>query len=73
LLLGYEVGAEQNQGDPGDMFRALAPTLPDPGADRQAELSGNEGLEGDSHDNRDDGQVTKADAESDGQLIEADA
>ena len=34
--LGDEVGAEQYQGDSRDLRRALAPSFPDPGADREA-------------------------------------
>jgi hypothetical protein len=49
------------------------PAFADPGTDGQAELCGQEGLEGDSHDDRGDGQVGEADGESDGQFVQADA
>jgi hypothetical protein len=36
--LGDEVDTEQAQGDSGDLSRAFAPPLADPGAEGQAEL-----------------------------------
>jgi hypothetical protein len=52
---------------------ARAPALADLGADRQAQLRREESLQGDSYDHRGDAHAREADAESDGQLVQADA
>jgi hypothetical protein len=72
-LLADEVAAEQDQGDSGDLLGPLAPALADLGTDGQAELSRQEGLQSDGHNDGGDGQVSQADSESDGQLVQADA
>jgi hypothetical protein len=52
---------------------ALAPALTDLGPERQAELRGHEGLGGDGRDHNRNRQADQADAETDGQLVQADA
>ena len=70
--MSYQVGTEQDQGNARKPFGAFAPAFTDPGADRKAELSGHEGLQGDGRDHGYDRQPGQADAEPDGQLVLAD-
>jgi hypothetical protein len=55
------------------LFGALAPVFGDLGADRQAKLRRKGRLDGNCDDDDDDGQPGEADAEPDGQLVQADA
>src|SRR5262249_25005844 len=72
-VLGEEERPEQDQGDSGGLFRALAPAPADLGAERQPEPRGPEGLEADRDYHGGDRHAREADAESDGELVQADA
>nr|WP_246116051.1 hypothetical protein [Trebonia kvetii] len=72
-LFDDQVDSEQDQGDAGESFGALTPAFGDLRPECQAELRGDECLQGDGDDHRDHRQTGQADAEPDGQLVEADA
>jgi hypothetical protein len=68
-----EVSAEEDQRDGGELLGAFSQPFADPPPECQPELTGQQGLDGDGDYHWCDREPRQAKAESDGQLIEADA
>src|SRR5260221_8871346 len=71
--VGNEVAAEQDQRDAGQLLGALAEMPADQRAEGQPELAGDQGQHADGDDHGHGRQAGQAEAEADGQLIQADA